>query len=56
MDKKEERLIKIVTQKLEEYGMPKFKDNYPALDIIKTIQDFALFSEPHPQTKGKLNG
>ena len=42
MDKREERLIKIVTQKLEEYGMPKFKDNYPALDIIKTIQDIII--------------
>lgn len=34
-----ERLLNIITAKLEEYGMPKFKDKLPAMDILKIIED-----------------
>lgn len=37
---REERLIKILTNTLEEYGLPKFKDNLPVLDILQIIKDF----------------
>ena len=35
----EERLLKHITHKLEEYGMPKFKDQLPAMDILQYIKD-----------------
>ena len=34
-----EKLLKLITRKMEEYGMPKFSDDYPARDILQTIKD-----------------
>ena len=36
---KDEKLIKWITQTLEEYGMPEFRDTLPAQDIIKMMKD-----------------
>jgi len=33
------RLEKIITNVLESYGMPKFKDRFPAKDIIQVMKD-----------------
>lgn len=35
----DERLIKIITVKMEEYGMPVFTDKFPAMDILQLVKD-----------------
>ncbi len=35
----EKRLLKVMTIKMEEWGMPKYSDNYPAMDILQVIKD-----------------
>lgn len=35
----EAKLIKAITSRLEDYGMPKFKDTYPAIDILQLVKD-----------------
>jgi len=39
MSEKDEKLIKILTVLMEEYGMPKFTDDYPARDILQRVKD-----------------
>lgn len=41
----EERLLKIITNILEQYGMPKFKDQYPAIEVLKLVEDYG-YSKP----------
>lgn len=36
----DKKLLQIITRRLEEYGMPKFKDIYPAMDILQLVKDF----------------
>jgi len=35
----EEKLLKTMRVKMEEYGMPEFKDDYPAMDILQLVKD-----------------
>lgn len=35
----EERLLKAIHTKLEEYGMPVFRDGFPAMDILQLVKD-----------------
>ena len=35
----DERLIKAICQKMEQYGMPEFRDFYPAMDILQLVKD-----------------
>ena len=42
---KEEKLIERITTCLEEYGMPKFQDRFPAMSIIQLFKDSG-WSEP----------
>lgn len=35
----EERLLNAITTTLEEYGMPKFQDKLPAMDVLQLVKD-----------------
>lgn len=35
----EEKLIERITVCLEEYGMPKFSDRFPAMSVLQLIKD-----------------
>lgn len=35
----EDKILKLITIKLEEYGMPHYKDQCPAMDILQIIKD-----------------
>ena len=37
--KREEKLIERITTCLEEFGMPKFSDSFPAMAVIQVIKD-----------------
>lgn len=39
-DKQDHKLIEDLTTTMESYGMPKFKDRFPAMDILQRIKDF----------------
>lgn len=38
-NKGKEKLLKRMTQKMEEYLMPKYNDQYPAMDVLQIIID-----------------
>lgn len=40
------RLIKYITARMQEYGMPEFKDYTPALDILGVIRDAGYSLHP----------
>lgn len=46
MEHNEERLLKAIRIKMEEYGMPVFKDNIPAIAILQLIKDAGYRKPP----------
>ena len=42
------KLLKSMTFMMEEYGMPKFTNRYPSMDILKLVKD-AGYSRPEPR-------
>ncbi len=35
----EDKLLKRITTCLEEFGMPKFQDRFPAMEVLQLIKD-----------------
>lgn len=46
MDEQEIMLLKALRIKMEEYGMPVFKDNLPAMDILQSVKDAGYTRTP----------
>lgn len=38
----EERLLEIMTKTMEDYGMPKFGNMIPAMDVLRIVKDSKL--------------
>lgn len=49
MSTHEEKLIERITTCLEEYGMPKFQDRFPALSVLQIIKDhgYTIIDKPY---------
>lgn len=41
----EEKLIERISVCLEEYGMPKFQDRFPAISVLQIIKDSGYLKE-----------
>ena len=41
----DDKLIKRITTCLEEFGMPKFQDRFPAMSVIQIIKDSGYWKE-----------
>jgi hypothetical protein len=44
------KLIERITTCLEEFGMPKFQDRFPAMSVLQILKDSGYLSEPNAGT------
>jgi hypothetical protein len=56
-DDKDLKLIKAITTRMEEYGMPSFTDKYPAMDILQLVKDsgYGISTPQQPSEKKALS-